>query len=380
VTVAAIRSIGVTEHSPLGGSSAKRWIGCPGSVSLQRLVGIGPGEEEESEYAAEGTRAHEAAALCLREDKDAWEVLPEEAANLQTYLDYCRSKIGPNGVWIEAPVASPDDHKSLYGTVDFATETEDGMVYVVDLKWGVGIVVEPKDNPQLMYYAYALMQQPGWTRDVEFPVELVIVQPRATHSGGPIRRWRTTNFHILEWGEKVLIPAMKRAEVSTSLKPSSECRFCPLRSFCPALKGMAKAAAEADPASVARMTDEELGREYINIEPVQIYLKAIREEAYRRLMDGKEPLGTCLVEQRSVRVWKDGTEAEIVAAFGDDAYEPRKLRTPPQLEKLGDKAKKIVAKHAYMPHNGYTVGLISDGKPAVKIQSSFANRKVTNDG
>lgn len=364
----------MTGHSPLGGSSAARYIACPGSVGLARHLGIAEEvDEEESDYAKDGTAAHEAAALCLTTGKDAWEVNANPA--IQVYLDHCRNEMS-NGycVWykIEAQVSKPDEHEALYGQVDFACHMRDygdgQYIAVVDYKHGEGIFVEVKDNPQLMYYAYALLPD-----DYDGVVVLTIVQPRCPH-GEPVRTWPTTAKHIREWAKKVLIPAMKRAEKDDDLSPGSHCHFCPRKLVCPALQNMARAAVEADPKSVTVMTDEQLGAEYMNLEPVRFYLKAVQDETFKRLMAGGTPLGTQLVDKKSYRVWKDGAEAEIVSQLGDDAFEPRKLKSPASLGDLGKEAKKLVAKYAFMPHNGYTVALISEGKPAVKVTSSFSKK------
>ena len=87
-------------HSPLGASSAERWMNCPGSVTLLQHLGLD--ESEEPDYRREGIAMHEAAAHCLREGLDAWEIVnqtfyetlmtPELADPIQVYLDHCRSK------------------------------------------------------------------------------------------------------------------------------------------------------------------------------------------------------------------------------------------------------------------------------------------------
>lgn len=369
----------MTGHSPLGGSSAARYIACPGSVGLARHLGLSLDDEgeDESEFSKEGNLAHDMAAICLTEGKDAWEINAPPA--IQVYLDYCRAGM-QLAKWykIEAQVSKPDEHEALYGQVDFAAMTVDynleESLSVVDYKHGEGIFVEVKDNAQLMYYAYALLPD-----DYDGAVILTIVQPRCPH-GEPVRTWPTTAKHIREWAQKVLIPAMKRAEVDDDLVPGTHCHFCPRKLVCPALQNMAAAAVEADPKSVVAMSDEQLGAEYMNVEVVRFYLKAVQDETYKRLLDGRTPLGTQLVDKKSFRVWKSGAEAEIVAALGDDAYEPRSLKSPAALSELGKDAKKLVAIHAFMPHNGYTVALANSGKPAVQIKSSFAKRKESNDG
>src|SRR5580765_4761035 len=59
-------------HSPLGASGAERWMNCPGSVSLLKLVSPGV-ESDEPEYRTHGTAAHQLLAHCLTEKLDAWE-------------------------------------------------------------------------------------------------------------------------------------------------------------------------------------------------------------------------------------------------------------------------------------------------------------------
>src|SRR5690606_26092408 len=53
-------------HAELGASSAHRWMKCAGSIALSRGI-----PNVDSEYAREGTAAHELAEKCLRRDLDA---------------------------------------------------------------------------------------------------------------------------------------------------------------------------------------------------------------------------------------------------------------------------------------------------------------------
>src|SRR5208282_4985514 len=113
-------------HSPLGASSAERWMKCPGSVRLIQSLQLP--ETDEPDYRREGTAAHEAAAHCLRLDKDAWEVIGDNFFNtpvsvemadaIQIYLDTVRPLQTPVAqVFIEYRISS-SDHELFYGTVD----------------------------------------------------------------------------------------------------------------------------------------------------------------------------------------------------------------------------------------------------------------------
>src|SRR5436190_23896954 len=86
------------EHSELAPSAASRWMVCPGSIRLCRIVPPAPS----SSYAAEGTLAHELAEYCLAKGKSASDdmsgtifrgmLLDQEFCDsVQVYLDYVLS-------------------------------------------------------------------------------------------------------------------------------------------------------------------------------------------------------------------------------------------------------------------------------------------------
>ena len=60
------------KHANLGASKAERWMNCPGSVALEADL-----PNTSSEYAREGTAAHEVAEQCLLSGKDAIDFLDE---------------------------------------------------------------------------------------------------------------------------------------------------------------------------------------------------------------------------------------------------------------------------------------------------------------
>src|SRR6185312_11747702 len=114
-------------HSPLGASSAERWLNCPGSVALLKKLDLP--ESDEPDYRRDGVAAHEAAAHCLTNGLDGWEIIGskfheveinEEIANaVQLYLDTVRPLTAKPGVhvYVEQRVQFPE-HALGYGTVD----------------------------------------------------------------------------------------------------------------------------------------------------------------------------------------------------------------------------------------------------------------------
>lgn len=321
---------------------------------------------------------HEVAEKCLRLNTDAWEYvgdIHEEitfdqpmADAVQVYVDYCRRFMGERH-WIEAKLSSPKTHPDMFGTVDFAALTA-GTLRVVDLKGGIGILVDPDDNPQMKYYAFMLIDQhPEWDSYME--VILTIAQPRGFHEDGPIREWITTVGAIREWVRAELVPAMLAAEYDQELDAGSWCRFCPAKLVCPMLTGLYKAAATTDPQEHVNCDDATLARNYQMLEAVQFYVKALKDEALRRALKGRKyPPGTIkLVQKKADRVMPEEAQAYAAWALGPDAFTPPKLKSPAALETLNPAAKQFVAEHAYQPNTGYTIAPAGDRKPEVVIPS-----------
>jgi len=390
-------------HARLSASSSERWIECPGSQVRADL--LAPDTNEETEFAAEGSCAHEGAAIALRDGLEGWacigqklytdaegkvwEFTPEMAEHVQVYLDYIRGSYGAIGesdieTMVEEKIVCAELGDDFGGTADCVkyrlfTGAGASFIHIFDFKYGVGIHVEVKDNTQLMYYAYGILRKLGIARGDNVRVGMTIVQPR-DKVGDPIREHWTNSDDLLDWAEIVLIPAMQRTkEADAELKPGAHCRFCPAKLNCPAMTGMLKGAAEADPLSIPQMTDERLALEYELIGPVKFYLRAIEDEAYRRALAGNPVPGTHLTPGRADRKWKDGAEAVAVERFGDAAYSERKVLSPAQIEKQCVGGKEFVAEYAYKPDAAPILKPIKAGGKTVAANfggAAFAGVKI----
>jgi len=354
------------EHSPLGASSAERWMNCPGSVTLIAALKSSPDYvEDDPDYRRDGTQAHELAAFCLERDIDAWMAadeaqFPDLTADMlgavQEYLDFVR--LLPGRREVEVRVHVPDFHPQFFGTLDCVHVDEPGeCIYITDYKHGVGVVVDAEDNPQLKYYAYGCIgsAENYFVLD-EIKVKLTIVQPRAYHPDGTIRTWETTVGEIRRWAEEELRPAMDATKDVDYLALGQWCRFCPAKLVCPAYEGLAQKAMLGHPVS------------YDEAQQLKMLVRAVEDRAYADLMAGKpaEEVGAKLVAKRSDRVWKEN--APVVDRFGEDAWKPKELLSPAGLEKLPG-GKMFVAEYAYQPENGYRVASLSDKKAAVKLKT-----------
>lgn len=397
-------------HSPLGASSAERWMNCPGSIALLNKLDL-TAVSDEPDYRREGIAMHEAAAHCLAAGTDTWEIVGEKfhdteidgpmADAVQVYLDRVRPSInGFHGqrFFIETRLARPEVHASMFGTVDFGAMVPSNMsvaagacppksntqirpfLDVTDLKGGEGIVVDPEDNEQMKYYAFMLLDQHFADASDDLDVRLTIVQPRAFDVRGPIRDWWTTAGEIRAWVKDELVPAMLATQIDGDLDAGPWCRFCPAKLVCPLLTGLFKAACVTDPKTIVTMDDKTIGREYQQVQAVKFYLKALEEEALRRLQLGQEIDGIKLVPKKANRVFNEEVEvmiagkkvamktaAALVQLFGDEALTKAEIKSPAQIAGIGPDAKKFVSEWAYTPQTGLTVALASDKQPAVKV-------------
>jgi hypothetical protein len=139
-------------HSPIGASSMYRWAECPGSVALSATVP----PQESSAYAEEGTEAHELGAKWLISNGKTPECDDDEMLdNVRVYVDYVFGLMGSKcKLFVEHGFDLSDVYPGAYGTNDAAVyDGVNKILYVIDLKYGAGIYVSAKNNPQLRYYA-----------------------------------------------------------------------------------------------------------------------------------------------------------------------------------------------------------------------------------
>lgn len=386
-------------HSPLGASGAERWMNCPGSVALLKELALP--ESDDPSYREIGTAMHEAAEHCLKAGIDTWEIVGETFNNveidgpladaIQVYLGVARSDIDASTFhYVEFPVSSPV-HPQFYGTADLVAFLvllghvpaknigelcgDEAELRVRDLKGGEGIVVEPEENPQLKYYAFGVIdgieRQSSVVLHPDLKVRLGIVQPRAYHEEGPVRDWVTTVGAIKEWVHDTLVPAMLATEYDHTLDAGPWCRFCAAKLVCPLLTSLFRAACMANPKEIINYSDESAGRSYQYVKAVEFYLKALKDDIFRRLNTGVRMDGVAkLVDKKANRVYTSGAAAEAKTKFGADAFTKPEIKSPAELEKLSPAAKAWVKEHAYLPKTGLTVALWDDPKPAVRVQTT----------
>jgi len=386
------------EHSPLGGSGASRWLKCGTSFLLQRILML-RGEYEEpatSEFADKGTAAHLLGAHCLVDGAEPFEYIGEKIGNyvvhpddldpqaVAAYVNYCRTIMdaspGLSGrTLIEETLHLLEIHPLFKGTVDFShwrlpPHTNPGL-WIVDYKNGEGIGVQAYQNPQLLYYASLLIKSRSELRHLprSFPVYLGIVQPNYWGVFEEPEVWVSDLGAVLDFYSETLIPTMhrllddRRTEFSIDDFVSGDhCMFCPVMLDCPKLRKAFETFAQADE-FIEMLKDDELSALYAMRDDARRYGNELEKVVFARKLAGKDIPSAKLVEKQTRRVWKPGAEAAAVARFGQNAFNPQKMKSPAQLEKLSSDGKAFALEYGFKPESDrLTVAPLSDKRAEAK--------------
>lgn len=359
-------------HSKTGASSMERWEPCPGSVRESNLVM----PRETSSYADEGTRAHEYAAEWLTSKKQPAFGSKEMFENVRIYVELCNKYYQSSHIelgaarGIEYFFDCSDTVPGMYSTVDFYVWWPwKKHLVIIDFKYGEGVFVPVKDNVQLLYYADGV--RIARKCDAE-TIELIVCQPRcmADTDVEPIRRIEITKAELDVFHTRLVKAIKATQDPNAPLVPGPHCnKWCPAAAVCPALSNhteyfMTNAVSVTnpnyDPAKLAEWLDMR--------DEIKAKLKALDEFAYREILRGVKVPGYKVVSKRGHRKYKDIEKFKTLVeklGLGDDAYEPRLLKTPAQFEKSFPEHKLLVELNTEADSNGYSLVKDDDDRTAI---------------
>lgn len=304
------------KHALLGASSAARWIAC--TPSARATEGL---PDQESTYAAEGTRAHEVCEKALRYKLAKWEAgkpfdllsdwaqqsMPTEMFNAANqYVSFLHDQwVGFScrpGVFIEQEVDVSRWVPGGFGTCD-CLMIGGGLLHIIDFKYGQGVPVSPVRNPQLMYYALGAYALFDGLESID-TVRMSIVQPRIQEEP---ETWELPLSDLLSWAREVLQPAAEMAwRGEGAFCPGEHCRFCKAHPACRGWQEKYGPLAGFEPLpQPAALSDEELGEWLQKVEGLAAYARELEDYAQTALLEGRILPGWKLVQGRSTRKWTD---------------------------------------------------------------------------
>lgn len=413
-------------HAKKSPSGSKIWHGCAGSLAATETL---PEEMRNSsgEAARRGTAAHLLLETTLREqtppesfegriveliytpdgDEEAvmlkprakapkggtrvwFEVDEDMIANVALAFNYIAERCAELGVpmgdlLLETRTNPCPERDDTSGTADVTIDAWPLWLEVVDYKNG-RLVVEHKDNPQLLAYLAGKAEDTGWLHD---NYRIAVVQPNGRHEEGKVRPFDVTKEELQAFVVKhraaaeaadraaealfevdyhldgILSPVSinERGEEATFadayLTPGDHCEWCPVALLCPSYKRYAREVARddftgtPDPKNAGPMV--EATEEAIRIKKAEPFLRALIRKANAQLnaeaRAGRMPADLKYIRAKSDRRWILGDDdkpippallvRKIVEAGYLDEEKASKLFAPADLIS-GPKAEKLV--------------------------------------
>lgn len=373
-------------HAKLSASSAARWMACPPSVALNELF-----EETTSEYAQEGTKAHDVAEKKLRKYiARGRKKIDCSDADMDRYTDDYRDyvveqfnaakKTDPSAILlVEEKLDFSEWVPEGFGTGD-AVIIANGTCHIIDLKYGKGVEVSAVDSPQCRLYALGAISVYDMIYDFD-KVKVHIFQPRLNN----ISTEELEVEELLSWGRDIVVPAAKLADAGEGeFKPGeSQCKFCKAKATCKArADAMIDAYKEVEDTDPRLLDTTRISEALGYIKNMEAWCKELKAYALDQMLQGVDYEGYKLVEGRANRIIvnEDEMVAELHSAgFTDD--EIKQLKSLTELEKLvGKKQFEIIgAGLIEKPKGKPTIAPITDRRPVyqkVDVEEAFKDVEV----
>jgi len=363
----------MSAHAVLSPSSAGRWLVCTPSARLEQQF-----PDQSGEAALEGVLAHALAELILQSRisdqpgsySDEISAIKQHARysedmlfHVESYVTFVENQLQ------EARETTPDavllieqllDLRSWvpdgFGTAD-AVIIADGLMDIIDLKFGKGVPVSATSNKQMMLYALGAIHKFGIAYDIH-TVRMTIFQPRLDN----VSTFEMSADALQHWADTSLAPLARLAFAGEGdFIPGDHCRFCKARAQCKAFADQNLVLAKHDFKDQTLLSDSQISSILLLADQFKRWLSDLEEFALSAAVSsGKQWPGLKLVEGRSIRTWTSQDEVArtlINAGIPEAIIYERKLLGLTAMEK-------VLSKKTF---NELLSGLIikPQGKPAL---------------
>lgn len=369
----------MTNHAFLSPSGSHRWLNCTPSAMLEAEF---PGST--SSAAEEGTAAH---AFCEHKLKKAIHkrskrpVSTYDSDEMQEYTDSyveyvleqletakrgCKDPM----LLIEQKVDFSEFVPDGYGTADCIIAA-DGVLHIIDFKYGLGVLVDAERNTQLMCYSIGAMNIFDSIYDIK-EVTMHIFQPRREN----VQSWTIPVEELKEWAENELKPKAQMAlNGEGEYRPGDWCQFCRAAVKCRARAEEKLKLAKDEFKLPPLLTDAEI-EEVLSVLPD---LTKWADEIYAYASDaainhGYEWAGFKVVESVTKRRYKDEEAvAEAAKSNGFTDIYRHSLIPMTEMKKLMGKTRfeEILGELIIKPPGKPTLVPMSDKRPAINVINEF---------
>ena len=369
----------MADHAVLSASGSHRWLNCTPSARLELEF-----ENTGSEAAREGTAAH---ALCEHKLKRALHMRSrrpisdydsdemEECTN--TYVDFVMEQYEAAKQVCEDPVILIEQRLDFscyvpdgFGTGDCLIISDDRL-HIIDFKYGMGVLVEAEDNPQMKLYALGALAVYDALYDIR-EVSMTIFQPRREN----VSTWTIPVEDLKAWAENELKPRAKMAyDGEGEYLPGEWCTFCRAAVRCRARAEEKLKLAQTEFRMPPLLTDAEIEDILAVLPDLTKWVSEITAYALDTALNhGKEWNGFKVVQGRSVRKYRD--EAAVAEAAKEAGYKDiyrQSLIPLTEMQKLmgKDKFEEILGGLITKAPGRPTLVPKSDRRPAMNVSNAI---------
>ena len=369
----------MADHAVLSASGSHRWLNCTPSARLELEF-----ENTGSEAAREGTAAH---ALCEHKLKRALHMRSKRPVSdydsdemeecTDAYAEFVMEQYEAAKQVCKDPVVLIEQKLDFscyvpdgFGTGDCLIISDDKL-HIIDFKYGMGVLVEAEDNPQMKLYALGALAVYDALYDIR-EVSMTIFQPRREN----VSTWTVPVEDLKAWAENELKPRAKMAyDGEGEYLPGEWCTFCRAAVRCRARAEEKLRLAQTEFRMPPLLTDAEIEEILAVLPDLTKWANEITAYALDAALNhGKEWNGFKVVEGRSVRKYRD--EAAVAEAAKEAGYKDiyrQSLIPLTEMQRLmgKDKFEEILGGLIYKAPGKPTLVPKSDKRPAVNVTNAI---------
>ena len=360
-------------HAVLSASSSHRWLNCNPSARLEQEF-----EDWETEAAAEGTAAHALAehklrkALKMRSSRPQSQFDSDEMEeHTDSYVEFVLEQLERAKQYCTDPMILIEQKLDFscyvpdgFGTGDCLI-VADKTLHIIDFKYGLGVLVDAYENPQMMLYALGALRIFDSLYDIE-KVSMSIFQPRREN----VSTWSIPVTELKQWADETLKP---KADLAYAGKgeyvPGAWCQFCKAAVKCRARADARMELAKYEFALPPLLTDAEIEDILGKLDDLTKWANEIIAYAQDAAINhGKHWTGFKVVESKTNRKYTDETAViEAANAAGYHDIYKKSLISITEMEKLMGKKtfSEILGEYVKKPQGKPTLVPASDKRPAI---------------
>lgn len=367
----------MSDHAVLSASGSHRWLNCLPSARLELKFA-----NNKSNAAAEGTAAH---ALCEHKLKKALHMRSKHPISdyntdemeeySDVYVEFVLKQLELARQNCKDPLVLIEQHLdfSRYVPQGFGTGDciiiADKKLHIIDFKYGMGVLVDVVENPQMKLYALGALEVYDSLYDIG-EVSMTIFQPRREN----VSTWTVSVKKLKDWAENELKPkALMAYDGEGEYLPGEWCTFCRAAVKCRVRAEENLKLAQMEFKLPPLLNDSEIEEVLSRLSDLTKWANKIMAYATDTAVNhGKKWHGFKIVEGRSVRKYKnEDAVAEAAKANGYKDIYRQSLITLTEMQKLMGKTKfeEILGDLIYKPPGKPTLVSLSDKRQAINVSN-----------